>query len=182
MVTLLSFRQMGINLTDELAETGLLPLVSSSDIQWRLNFYAAVKASSKEDILSLIDSAPPVVDQALILSVKMELDKIIPVPILLESLEPYSQLRCYLRLKAAFETLQNSGISQFSMPVICDDYPCLLDVWAGSEWRPDQSSDDEETWFVLGECFGGTKTPPAITEDEYYSRLGDALDSFVKIH
>ncbi|EGU3395820.1 hypothetical protein H3J60_004548 [Salmonella enterica] len=181
MTTLLSFREMGINLTDGLAETGLLPLISSSDIQWRLSFYAAVKASSKQDIIELMDCAPPAVDKALIQSVKMELDKIIPVPVLMERIEQFSQFSCYAPLKTAFQTLQARGITQFAMRGIPDDYPCLLDVWAGSEWRPDQSS-EEETWFVLGECFGGTETLPAITEHEYYSRLGDALDLFVTKH
>lgn len=182
MAVLLSFSDLGVNLTNALAEAGLIPLVSSSDMQWRYDFFSAVKFSDKKSIIALMNCAPPAVDKALILSVKMELDKIIPVSELIERIEQFRQFSCYLPLKKAFQTLQERGITQFSMRVIPDDYPCLLDVWAGSDWRPDQTSDEEGTWFVLGECFAGTEESPMITEEEYLSRLGSGLELFFTIH
>lgn len=181
MKLLLSFNDMQINLTDALAETGLLALTSDSDIKWRIDFFTAVRNSSKADIVSLLETAPYLMDQKLIMSVRAEVDKIIPVPLLLERLEDFRDFTCYSRLRAAFLALLSRGITQFAMPVIDDEFPCLLDVWAGSEWRPDTSPDDD-TWFVLGECFSLTGEGQTITEEEFFKRLGCGKEFFMKTH
>jgi len=149
----LSFNEMGINLTSQLVEIGLIKLTEQEHINWRLALYEAIKSSDTDKAFTLINSAPKIVDSSVIIDIKKELVKIVPVSVLLERIEEFNTVDCYERIKLAFKILERRNIHQFTMTGINDNYPHLLDVWAGSNWRPEKSNQDDQTFFVLGECF-----------------------------
>lgn len=158
----LTFNDMGINLTSELIEIGLIELIEQSHVNWRLALYEAIKSSDTDKVFTLVNSAPKKVDSSVLIDMKKELVKIVPVSVLLERIEEFNTVDCYQKIKAAFEILERRNIHQFTITGINDDYPCLLDVWAGSNWRPEETDSDNQTFFVLGECFS-----------EYYNILGE---------
>lgn len=149
----LSFSEMRINLTSELVSIGLINDFTHTQTKWRLELYKAIKHSDTTKLISLINSAPKKVNDSVLIDMKKKLSKIIPIEILLNRIEEFEGLNCYVRIKKSFDTLKDRGILQFSMPVISEDFPCQLDVWAGSDWRPEESDQDDQTFFVLGECF-----------------------------
>lgn len=144
--------------------------------------YAAVLESNKPTVLSLVNNAPDSVEEEVLKAVRYAMKDVISITDLLERLEQFNDFGCYMKIKEAFIRLQKSDITQFAMNVRDDSYPCLLDVWAGSEWRPDEEDTDDHTWFVLGECFCCTEEEEKITEAEFYARLDGGLDLFVSKH
>lgn len=144
---------MGINLTSELVQIGLLELTEQTYINWRLALYEAIKSSDTEKAFTLINSAPKIIDNSILISMKNELSKIVPVNVLFERIEEFQNIEPYIKIKAIFEVLDSKGIKQFTRHGIDDDFPNLLDEYAGSDWRPNDLEQEDKVFFVLGECF-----------------------------
>ena len=131
----LSFDSMGVNLTSEIAEIGLIELTEKAHINWRLSLYEAIKYSDTDKIFTLINSAPKVIDSSILIDMKNELSNIVPVSVLLERIEDFKYTKHYKKIKKIFESSNCKGIKQFTMKGIDDDFPSLLDEYAGSDWR-----------------------------------------------
>ncbi|WP_241575745.1 hypothetical protein [Rosenbergiella nectarea] len=153
MKTTLTFNEMGINLTSELVEIGLIELTEQAHINWRLSLYEAIKSSDTDKVFTLINSFPKIVDSSVIIDMKKELVKIVPVSVLLERIEEFKKIEQYSKIKTIFKKLDNKGIKQFTMKGIDDDFPSLLDEYAGSDWRTKNPEQKDKLFFVLGECF-----------------------------
>lgn len=149
----LRFDSMGVNLTSEIAEIGLIELTEKAHINWRLSLYEAIKYSDTDKIFTLINSAPKVIDSSILIDMKNELSNIVPVSVLLERIEDFKYTKHYKKIKKIFESLNSKGIKQFTMKGIDDDFPSLLDEYAGSDWRTKNPEEEDKLFFVLGECF-----------------------------